>query len=151
MCRLSEIQKMYSPNPETDLLTEIETAIITRLDPLADLGLEIINSPQKNRVQRRAVAQVFFSGSADDRPGAEGKLAQARLNFSINLQLEDLRTHQPSYPFLMEIRSLLQGWSPAIGRRCGRLWQQGIDYQPYTQEEKLLWAYSATYALQLLY
>ena len=134
-----------------DLLTAIEIAIVDRLDPLQDMGLEILNSPKPNRVKRRAQALVFFSGSADEPPGAEGTLARSRLAFTINLQLEDLRSHQPAYPLIMELRRLMQGWSPPIDRRVGRFFLQGIDYQPYAQEEKLLWTYNLTFSLSLLY
>lgn len=134
-----------------DLLSEIEGAIVSQISQLQDVGVQILNSPQKKRVAMRAQALVFFSGSSDERPGADGKLASSILNFSINLQMQDQRSHQIAYPIVMAMRKLLQGFRPEISKKTGRFWLQGIDYQPFEESDKLIWTYSLTFSLQLLY
>jgi len=143
---------MYAETEEVaDLLSEIEAAIVAQISHLQDSGLEILNSPRRGRVHRRAQALVFFSGSADEQPGADGKLARSQLSFSINLQLDDVRTHQAAYPFIMAMRRLMQGYRPEISCKAGRFWLQGVTYQPYAEGETLSWSYGLTFSLQLLY
>jgi hypothetical protein len=134
-----------------DLLSEIEGAIVAQIAQLEDYGVLILNSPDKKRVTMRAQALVFFSGSSDEKPGADGKLASSTLNFSINLQMQDQRSHQIAYPIIMAMRKLLQGFRPEVSKKTGRFWLRGVDYQPFERGERLTWSYSLTFSLQLLY
>jgi hypothetical protein len=141
------------PEPENvqDLLSEIEEMICAQLLQLEDYGVAIVNLPQKKRISFKAQALVFFSGSSDEQPGADGRLASSVLNYTINLKTEDMRTHKAAYPIVMAMRQLLQGFRPDVGKQTGRFWLRGVDYQPYEQGEGLVWSYSLTFSLKLLY
>ena len=133
-----------------DLLSEIENAIVQQIAQLEDYGLDILNTPKPPRVNHKGQALVYFSGSSDDRPGADGKTSKAELSFTINLQLADQRSHQKAYPFVMSVRQLLQGFRPEVGN-TGRLFMKGVTYEAYNEGDRFAWVYNMIFSVQVLY
>jgi hypothetical protein len=131
----------------------LEDAIVAQLAPLEAEGLRILNSPANRGVKMRAEALIFLSGADYDKPGAEGKLAKATLTYSINVQVEDLRTHRVAYPYLAEIRQRLQGFKPNLTelQALSRLWMNGVDYTPFSQGDTLTWFYAMTFSIVVLH
>lgn len=127
-------------------IEEIENAIASRLAPLQQEGVRVLNSPSNGRgaITHKAVVLIYFAGSSSEE-SAGGQETEI-MRFAINVQLEDLRSHTPAYSLLRKIRELLKGFSPTTsGRhRAGILKPVGIDYVALKDGD---WVYSMAFTL----
>ena len=105
------------------MVDTIESAIVSRLETqIADLTIKAFPSRpedfKKLPIGNKGLVLVAYSGSSLSEPTNMDALIQERmLEFSITLQIRDLRGHSGAYEYLDDIRAALSGWSPASDGR----------------------------------
>lgn len=99
------------------MVDTVENAIITRLESQIT-ALTVKAFPSKAADYKalpfnRGLILVAYSGSSLSEPTNRDTLIQERvLEFSITLQIRDLRGHDGAYAYLESIRAALNGFSP---------------------------------------
>ncbi|HEY9639057.1 MAG TPA: hypothetical protein V6C57_01160 [Coleofasciculaceae cyanobacterium] len=123
----------------TDPATEIEEAIITRLDPLTADGIYVRNRAQSHQ-QAKAQAQliiVLVSGRAiATQPKHRGAPIHQSLSFQIIAEFQNQRTHAGAYPVIYQVGGHLQGFIPQ-GAQAGAIAWNGFNYQGYSEQSKI--------------
>lgn len=105
------------------MVDTIESAIVGRLESqITDLTIKAFPSRpeefKKLPVGHKGIVLVAYSGSSLGAPTNMDVLIQERvLEFSITLQIRDLRGHDGAYDYLDDIRAALSGWSPTSDDR----------------------------------
>lgn len=104
------------------MIDTIEAAIIARLESqIADLPVRAFPSKPEDFKKLpfvKGLVLVAYSGSSLSEPTNMDALIQERtLEFSITLQIRDLRGHEGAYSYLEFIRAALSGFSPLSDRR----------------------------------
>lgn len=114
------------------MVDTIESAIVGRLESqITDLTIKAFPSRpeefKKLPVGNKGIVLVAYSGSALSEPTNMDALIQDRaLEFSVTLQIRDLRGHDGAYDYLEDIRAALSGWSPASDDRVMYMVSEGL-------------------------
>lgn len=114
------------------MVDTIESAIVGRLESqITDLTIKAFPSRpeefKKLPVGNKGIVLVAYSGSALSDPTNMDALIQDRaLEFSVTLQIRDLRGHDGAYDYLEDIRSALSGWSPTSDDRVMYMISEGL-------------------------
>lgn len=137
---------------ENNRLKRVEDAIADQLAPLVDDGLAIANRPSPQGPMPRARAIVFFSGEPSEPPGSivRPMSQKSGLEFTINLELTDQRTHQVAYPYIEEIKALLVGFRPAV-EGVGAVYHQSTRYSAFEEGSGIRWRYEMQFSCNTLY
>lgn len=130
----------------TDVLTVLEQQITERLLPLQELGLGILNSPTQPVARMWGHCLIYFTDLSNVQSRADKSVFTASASFTIAVKIEEMRTHQTSYPFLSEIIKLMQGFIPK-GLPTSRFQLQSINYNPSVEGEGLAWTYDSVYSI----
>jgi hypothetical protein len=86
---------------------------------------------------------VSYSGSSFSEPTHLDALIQERmLEFTLTLQIKDLRSHEGAYAYLEQIRSALSGFSPQNDMRAMYLIEEG-----FIDMVKNVWFWGQTWRL----
>lgn len=100
---------------------QIEAAIVEKLKTQIDVTIKAFPSTTddyKKLPLNKAMILVAYSGSVLSEPTNLDAIVQQRLmEFSITLQVRDLRGHEGAYVYLESIRSTLTGFSPLDDQR----------------------------------
>ena len=131
----------------SDLLTDLEKTIASRLSVLKDYGLDVLNSPQRCKNQRRAIALFYFTGESATEPNSCTQ--QSDITITVQIQLCDMRSHQPAYPYIAAIKLLLNWYQPEVGR-VGAIKFTTTDYTPYEDKEGVKWLYNMNFSLKVM-
>ena len=95
---------------------QIETAIVNQIKTQVELNVQAFpSSPEayKRLPFNKGLVLVAYSGSSLSDPTNLDVIIQQRLmEFSVTLQVRDLRGHEGAYAYLETIRGLLSGFSP---------------------------------------
>lgn len=114
------------------MVDTIESAIVGRLESqITDLTIRAFPSRpedfKKLPVGNKGIVLVAYSGSSLSDPTNMDALIQERvLEFSITLQIRDLRGHDGAYDYLDDIRAALSGWSPTSDDRVMFMTDEGL-------------------------
>lgn len=114
------------------MVDTIESAIVGRLESqITDLTIKAFPSRpedfKKLPVGHKGIVLVAYGGSSLGAPTNMDALIQERvLEFSITLQIRDLRGHDGAYDYLDDIRAALSGWSPTSDDRVMYMVSEGL-------------------------
>lgn len=113
------------------MINAIETAIVNRLKAqVTDLPTYAFpDKPEdfKKLPFSKGLILVSYSGSSFSEPTNLDALIQERmLEFTLTLQIKDLRSHEGAYTYLEQIRAALSGYSPQNDRRVMYLADEGF-------------------------
>ena len=104
------------------MIDTIESAIIARLESqITDLTIKAFPSKPadfKALPFNKGLILVAYSGSSLSEPTNKDTLIQERaIEFSITLQIRDLRGHSGAYSYLEKLRAALSGYAPLTDLR----------------------------------
>ncbi len=95
---------------------QIEAAIVARIESQVSLTVKAFPSTPddyKKLPFNRGLVLVAYSGSDLSDPTNRDEIVQQRaMEFSVTLQVRDLRGHEGAYSYLEQIRTALSGFSP---------------------------------------
>lgn len=126
---------------------ELEQSIVDRLQPLTDVGVEVVGVPETQAAFDRAVAArvtVMYSGLKLMMPSRESaSIGVATQDFGVvigvTIQARTLRSGTGIYALDEAVRGLLVGYRP---ERAGKMLLDGVEF---TQFEQNVWTYSLTF------
>lgn len=128
-----------------DLLTNLETAIALRLEPLKDYGLDVVNSPYRCGGNAKAIAMFYFTDQTGDK--VQSCTQNRDITFNLEIKACDPRSHQIAYPFIEAVDTLLHDFCPRVGT-TGAIEFRSIRYVPAQTNKGVEWLYDLSYVVQ---
>jgi hypothetical protein len=129
------------------VIDTIETAIVNQLkSQITDLPVYAFpDKPEdfKKLPSQNGLILVSYGGSGFEEPTNLDELIQERtLEFTITLQIKDLRSHDGAYHYLEQISDALSGYSPQGNRRVMYQVEEG-----FIDMVKNVWFWGQTWRL----
>ena len=131
-----------------DILTELEGAIATRLQPLKSYGLDVLNSPYRCGGGARAVALFYFTDETSQGSN-NGCSTTSDLTLKVEVQACDQRSHHIAYPYIQAVKIALKNFAPGIAG-ADRFRYVSTRYLPFEDRNGMKWLYDMTFTLTLV-
>lgn len=128
-----------------DRYSEVENAILNRLQPLAEKGLRLDNSPKQCPTAAIAAVRFYLTGESGDSIKACSQSSNVSLTFA--LRLCDGRDHKLAYPYLAGIKLLLNWYNPEL-KDYGRFEFERLAYETVLVEKGTIWLYALTFSIR---